>query len=498
MYLLGLDIGTGGCKATLMDFQGNVIYSGTREYPTHYPKEGWAEQDPEDWYNSACALLRDIVGRGVPAEDITAMCVSAATHTAVLLDDKLAVVRRAILWTDQRSAPQSERLHRELGEEILEITCNKVSPVWTLPQLEWVRENEPDIWARVSSIMFAKDYVRWRLTATRSTDWIDAAGSMLFDPCRQAWSERLCEILSLPAACLPPTTPPESVVGTIIPAAAVETGLSTRTLVVTGTTDTALEVFGAGALDSGQATLKLATAGRVCAITERPHPHPHLFNYRHVLRDRWYPGTGTKSCASSFRWFRDVFCGCESEVARIAGQNAYELIDSEAAKAPVGAEGLLFHPYLLGELSPYNDPHLKASFTGITMRHSKAHFARAVLEGVALSLLDSMSVLEELAIPINDIRVIGGGARSALWRQIICDAIGRSVSKPRVDDSSFGGAMLAGIGAGVFADARTAVTQCVRLSDPTVPNPDNHLTYRTILGRYKAVHDCMAEVYHKG
>ena len=495
--LLGIDIGSGACKMTLIDFGGKVIATGTKEYPTYYPQSGWAEQDPEDWYGALCDVLTDWSIRGSDIQGIAAICISAPTHTAVLLDKDFIPLRKAILWTDKRSIEQSEKLASQYGDMIFGLSYNRVDPVWTLPQLTWVKENEPEVWEKVVRIMFAKDYVRWRLTGTYVTDWIDAMGSMLFDAADLTWSESLCSLVPLDMNKLPPVMSPTDVVGRVTRQAAYETGLTEGTPVIVGTTDTALEVFGAGAVRPGQTTVKLATAGRICVISDRAYPHPHLLNYCHVVRGCWYPGTGTKSCASSYRWFRDVFCQQEQNVAEYSGLSEYQLIDAGAAKVPIGCEGLFFHPYLLGELSPYGDPHLKASFTGVTMRHSREHFARAVLEGVAFSLLDCVSVFEELSVSFGDIRIIGGGAKSLLWSQIVCDVLGMPASKPEIDDSSFGGAMLAGIGVGVFDDATQAVSTCVRLARHITPNMENHEKYKRYFKIYKEVHDNLASTYRE-
>jgi xylulokinase len=495
--LLGIDIGSGACKMTLIGFSGQVRSSGAREYPTYYPQPGWAEQDPEDWYTAVSNVLADWRANDVDTSDIAAICVSAPTHTAVLLDKDFTPLRRAILWTDQRSIEQSEKLVSKYDDMILRLSYNRVDPVWTLPQLMWVKENEPQMWENIANIMFAKDYVRWRLTGTYATDWIDAMGSMLFDATNLTWSDELCDLLTLNPHDLPQVMSPIDVAGRVTKTAAHETGLTEGTPVIVGTTDTALEVFGAGAIEPGQSTVKLATAGRICIISDRAYPHPHLFNYRHVVPGYWYPGTGTKSCASSYRWFRDVFCEQEQNVARYLSSSAYQLIDAEAARVPIGCEGLLFHPYLLGELSPYGDPYLKASFTGITMRHSRAYFARAILEGVAFSLLDCMSIFEELSMSISDIRMIGGGARSLLWSQIVCDVLGMPASKPEIDDSSFGGAMLAGIGIGVFKDAKEAVSTCVRLARRITPSMENHQKYQRHFRIYKELHDNLTSTYRE-
>lgn len=487
-YLLGVDLGSGAVKLTLLSTEGKVVATTKKEYPTYYPKVAWAEQDPEDWYQTFKDTFQELLSKsGINSQDILAMALDAATHTAVLMDENFNPLRKAILWTDQRSRKQAEFLKKEYDEQIFASTYHHPDPMWTLPQNLWVRDNEPEVWKKTKRILFAKDYLRYRLTGEYVTDWIEALGSMFFDAATKEWSKELCDLMEFPVESLPKVVSPTDIVGKISKQTAKETGLAEDTTVVAGAPDTALEVFAAGAVRLGQSTVKLATAGRICVVTDKAYPHRFLVNYYHVIPGKWYPGTGTRSCASSYRWYRDT----------IAGGRAYNLLDEAAAEIPVGAEGLFYHPYLLGENTPYADPCLRGSFTGISMNHTQAHFSRAVLEGVAFSLRDCLTVIQSLNMEMKDVRIIGGGAQSPLWRQIVSDVLGLKVAKAEIDDSSFGSAMLAGIATGVFSGFEEAVDQCVKLKEVVEPNMDNHQKYERLFVLYKEIHDSMASVYHK-
>jgi xylulokinase len=478
--------------------QGNVIATTYREYRTCFPKIGWSEQEPEDWYDAFVKSFANMLKQThIDPRDILALAPDSATHTAVLMDEDFNVLRRAILWTDQRSIKQCEYLNKNYKDEIFRITHHYPDTVWTLPQNLWVRENEPEIWDRTRRMLFAKDYFRYRLTGEYVTDWIDALGSMFFDAGKKNWSKRLCDVMGFPVEDLPKVVAPTEIVGRVTAQAARETGLSEGTLVIAGASDTSLEVLAAGAVRLGQATVKLATAGRICVVTDKAYPHSLLFNYYHVIPGLWYPGTGTRSCAASYRWYRDTFGDYEKEKSRKAGRSAYSLLDEAAGEIPVGSEGLFFHPYLLGELTPYKDPYLRASFTGFSMKHTKAHANRAVLEGVAFSLRDCLSVVENLGLDIEEARIIGGGAQSLLWRRIVADVLGLEVSKAAVDDSSFGAALLAGVSTSVFSDFEEAVNRSVRIEETVKPNPANHDKYEKLFALYKEIHDDLADTYRR-
>jgi xylulokinase len=494
-YLLGIDLGSGSVKATLIDQDGRHVADAGSEYPTHYPQNGWAEQEPEDWVQAALLTIRRLLSQGtVQAVEIAALSVDAATHTAVLLDEAGRPLDRAIFWTDQRSAAQAEWLNRRHGDLIRRQTLNTASSVWTLPQLLWLREHKPAVLDQTRLILFAKDYLRYRLTGDQSTDRIEAVGSLFYDAIARRWSGELCALAGLPPSCLPLVREPTDQAGVISAEAARDSGLRQGTPVIAGMTDTAMELVAVGAIRPGQSAVKLATAGRFYRISDRPCLNPFLINYPHILPGAWYPGAATKASASSLRWYRDAFSAKQSEEER---QSSYQRLDEAAATVEPGCEGLFFHPYLMGELTPYNDASLRGSFVGVTMRHRQAHFTRAVLEGVAFSLRDCYAILDEEGLAPAETRIIGGGAKSPLWRQIMADVLGIPVDKPEHDDSSFGAAMVAGVGCGLFASVVDATERCVRLAGRTEPDLARHLRYEQHYRRYKAIHDALAPVYQR-
>ncbi|MDF2926909.1 MAG: xylB [Paenibacillaceae bacterium] len=484
-YVLGIDFGGGASKATLLGADGKVAAVSTTEYPTYYPRTGYAEQDPRDWYQATCRNIAAVISEsGAKPESIAAVCLDAATHTAVLMDEGCRVLRPAIYWTDTRSGDQVRRLQEHHRGLILEQAYHEPDTIWTLPQLMWVKEREPDIWSRVKRLLFAKDYVRYLLTGVYATDYIEAEGSMLFDCRNKCWSPELCGIPGLAVDLLPPVMSPMDQAGTITARAAGDTGLAPGTPVICGTTDTALEVLAAGAVRPGQMTVKLATAGRICVITDRPVTGRHLITYSHVVPGLSYPGTATKSCAASYRWYRDVFGG------------EYARLNDEAAAAPPGCDGLFFHPYLNGELTPYADPGLCGSFVGIRAGHTRSHFSRAVLEGVAFSLLDCLHELERMGIPYRQQAVIiGGGASSPLWRQITADVLGIALEEKSRSDSSLGGAMLAGVAAGFFPDLEAGLRASTHTVSVTRPRTALTEWYAGRFTQYKAIHDALAPIY---
>lgn len=485
-YVLGVDIGSGSVKLTLLSREGQIAATAGCEYPTYYPQVGWCEQDPEDWCRAFRTAFRDILTQsGAKAEQIEALSFDAATHTAVLLDENRQLLRRAILWTDQRSKAQVQYLKDNCLDTIMDQVMNAPTTVWTLPQFMWLRTHEPEVWGKIRHILFAKDYLRYRMTGTMETDTIDAAGSMFYDARRECWSKELCAIGGIDPAWLPELRKPTDIVGTVDAGCAAEFGLAEGTRILVGTTDTVMEVLAAGNVEPGHATVKLATAGRICIVTDHALDSKFIFNYRHVVPGLWYPGTATASCAASYRWYRDAI-----------GREPFAQLNEPAEHIAPGSDGLMFHPYLNGELTPYNDPDLKGSYTGISSIHTTAHFTRATLEGVAMSLKDCLNTLDELGVTMKRVRIIGGGAKGLLWRQIVSDVLNLEVQKVKVDDSSFGTAMLTAVGIGWFDSFAQAAETCVQIDSVTRPIPENRSVYEKLFPRYKAIHDALAPIYH--
>jgi len=486
-YLLGIDFGGGASKATLIDLEGNIVAENTVEYPTLYPSSGACEQDPSDWIRALQENTQALLQKsGIDSADILSVAIDSATHTSLVCDASYRPLRNAMHWTDSRSRQQADRLREACGEELFQKTYHKPDTIWTLPQLLWLKENEPALFEKIRYVFFEKDYIRYFLTGVYCTDHIEAQGSMLFDCNRMQWDDGLCAMAGIRADMLPPVVKPTDIVGNVTEAAASLTGLCPGTPVICGTTDTVMEVFAAGAVKPGDMTVKLATAGRICVVTDKAYPDRHLVNYSHVAEGMWYPGTATKAAAASYRWFRDTFGG------------EYAALNEQAETIPLGCDGLLYHPYLNGELTPYADPVLCGSFTGLRATHTKAHFVRAVLEGVAYSMLDCKQYLDSLQIPCGTVATaIGGGAKGKLWLQILSDVLGIALQTTQSSDSSLGSAMLAGISVGAFRDVEDAVEKCVKQKVIVYPNPENTRKYGEIFAVYKNIHDALAPVYRQ-
>lgn len=486
-YLLDIDFGGGASKATLLDKNGNIIAENSVEYPTLYPQNGACEQDPADWIQALQENIRALLDKsGIDSADILSVAIDSATHTTLVCDESYRPLHNAMHWTDSRSCTQANSLRETYGDQIFQKTYHKPDTIWSLPQLLWLKENKPELFEEVRFVFFEKDYIRYYLTGVYCTDYIEAQGSMLFDYESMQWDAQLCKLAGITVDMLPPVVKPTDIVGSVTYQAAVQTGLCTGTPVICGTTDTVLEVFAAGAVKPGDMTVKLATAGRICVITDKAYPDRHLVNYSHVEEGLWYPGTATKAAAASYRWFRDTFGGVYAELNELAEDVA------------IGCEGLLYHPYINGELTPYADPTLCGSFTGIRATHTKGHFVRAVMEGVSYSMLDCKQYLDKLQIPYGTVATaIGGGAKSMLWLQMLSDVLGTTLKTTQSSDSSLGAAMLAGIAAGVFQDVNDAVEKCVKEKDVVYPNSDNTEKYRKVFGTYKKIHDALAPVYRE-
>jgi xylulokinase len=448
-YLLGVDIGSSACKGSIVDFNGILVSHTTTDYTIETDEQdrenrtkrnNWAELDPEVWFDAFRTCIQTCLKSGnVKAHELVAMSVCGPAHNAVLFDENNAVLRPVILWWDKRSAEQSAWLDRHFGDEIFDITCQPVHPSWTLSQLLWIREREPYTFRRIRRLLIGKDYITYRLTGSWKTDWYDAMGTQLLDGKSRTWSERICSILELPLSCLPPVEDPFHISGYVSAQAAKETGLPEGLPVAVGSGDSVVEAFGVAALNEGDCLVKLATTGTVSIVTKKPHPNRKYMTYFHVLPDLYYLIAATNSGASSLQWFNRVF--------RQGQQKSYEYMEEIARKISPGCDGLIYHPYLTGERSPYWDPNLRGDFVGISSHHDFGHFVRAVLEGVAFSLRDCAEIYRELDIPVKRAIIVGGGARLGLWRSITANALNMQLLVPRVPSpqvTTFGAAILAG------------------------------------------------------
>lgn len=492
--ILGIDLGGSSSKATMLDGQGKVIATSSREYPAYSPQPGWLEQDADELYDAVIINIKNCIAKaGIDSGRIEAVCLDAATHMAVLCDENDRPVRKFIHWSDSRCSKQVKYLKENAADLISRYSVNSVSTAWTLPQLMWLKENEPDTLRSAKKLYYLKDYIRSRITGDFCTDTLEVMGGLLSDDQSGNWVPELCRMAGIEHVALPEVKGALDIAGYISTEAANLTGLAAGTPVIVGTTDTALEVFATGAVNKGDATVKLATAGRICVMTDAPVPNHQFFNYRHVIPGLWYPGTGTRSCAASYKWYRNVF----GEFEALDGKNAYQELDRAAEAVPPGSEDLYFHPYLLGEMTPYYDDKLRASFTGVGMHHTKGHFNRAVMEGISYSMRDCLEEVKAQNIPVNEYRVIGGGAKGKVWRQILADVLAMPLTITKDNDSSLGAAMLAGVAVGIFADFKDSVDKCVKVTDVVSPIPENCEVYAKGFENYRMIQRAMAEVYHK-
>lgn len=496
--LIGVDVGSSDCKVMVMDTQGRILASAARPYPTRYPRFNWAENDPEDWFQAACHAIRaSLQASQIDSQSVSAIAVDGPAHNVALMDESGAVIYPTLHWSDLRSIPQAERLEKTHAVRIFEITGSRVNPSWTLTQLLWLKENEPDVWGRLRRLLVTKDYVRYRLTGVYQTDVYDAIGTQLYNVSGENWSDELCRLLDFPREWLPPIAHAAQVSGGLTEAAAHDTGLCAGTPVVVSSGDSVIEALGIGAVQTGDCIVKIGTAANVNLVTTRPYPSQQTITYRHVVDPCWFSITPTNAGASTMRWFRDTFCAHEVETAGREGKNAYELIDQLALNAAAGCEGLLFHPYLMGERAPYWDPHLRGDFVGIRAGHRRQHFARAILEGVAFSIRDCLEVVQGLGEPIKRYFLIGGGAKSPLWRQILADVLGQTLVKPAVEDAAFGAAVIAGVGVGVFSSMAEATHICAQVETAIHPNPDHQALYGDYFATYRAIaRDLTAHNHH--
>ena len=480
--LLGIDFGTGGCKVTVIDPSGAVVESASGEYPTSHPKPAWAEQNPADWYRVMCCVLKKLKHR----RKVAAIALDSYTHGAVLLNRRMEVIRPTIIWTDQRSVAECAALKKDHFDLIFKTAYQAPTPTWTLPQMLWLKNNEPRVHKQTRHMLFVKDYVRFLLTGEIACDSVEAQGTLFWDMRRGCWSEALCDLAGLSLGMLPRICKPTDIAGALTRQAAADTGLPEGTPVVMGASDSAVEDYAAGAIEPGQCILKLATAGNVNVMTAKPHPHRETLTYSHVVPGLWYTVTATNSAAVCQRWYRDMFC---------APGTHYDELDRAAAQSQPGSNGVFFHPYLQGERSPYWDANLRGSFTGLSMANSRGDVSRALLEGVAYSLRDCYRTIEKMRLKVSEFILIGGGAKSPLWSGIVCDVFNAPVKCPACCDASFGSALLAGVGTGVFESEAAAVRRCLTYDRTLTPDPERAAFYAKQFVHYRHVHDALARCY---
>ncbi|HVG17857.1 MAG TPA: xylulokinase [Blastocatellia bacterium] len=490
--LLGIDVSTTGAKSLIIDGDGKVLADATAPLAVSTPRPLWSEQDPESWWQAVVNSTREALARAdIPGARVAAIGLTGQMHGLILLDERRAVLRPAILWNDQRCGAECDDIRAIFGKEnLVQVTGNDALTGFTAPKILWVQKNEPEIYSRVRHILLPKDYIRFKLTSTMAMDKADGSGTMLFDLKARDWSDEVLAALNIPRDWLPRTYEGPEVTGRVSPEAAEITGLRAGVPVVAGGGDQAAQAVGVGAVESGIVALTLGTSGVVFAATESPliDAEGRLHAFCHSVPGRWHLMCVMLSAAGSLQWYRDS----------LAPQTSFEDLVAEAADVPAGSKGLLFLPYLTGERTPYPDPLARAAMVGLTVRHGRAHMTRAVLEGVAFGLKDSFELIKGAGLgTIEQVRVSGGGAKSLLWRQILADVLGvELVSVNTTEGAAYGAALLAGVGNKTWPDVDTACSKTVRTQNRVTPSDKTMTVYEELYPHYRNLYAALKPTFN--
>jgi xylulokinase len=463
------------------------------------PRPGWAEQNPEDWWQATITSFKQVLG-SAGGDPVAGIGLTGQMHGLVLLDEAGEVLRPCIMWNDQRTAPQCAEIEQKVGRaKLVELAGKPALTGFTAGKILWVRENEPEVYRRARHVLLPKDYVRYRLTGTMAMDVADGSGTLLMDVRRRAWSDELLKLLDVPREWLPSLHESHEVVAEVRAEAASVTGLQAGTPVVAGAGDQAAQSIGTGIAHEGVVSVTIGTSGVVFAATSkyRFDPTGELHAYCHAVPDTWHLMGVTLSAGGSLRWFRDTLCEAEKAEAARTGRDVYDIITELASTAPVGSDGLLFLPYLTGERTPHADPNARGVFFGLSLRHTKAHMARAVLEGVTFSLRECLDLLCDLGQSCSRVRVSGGGSRSTFWRQMMADVFGAEIAEVNVTQgAAYGAALLAGVGTGVYSSEEQACERTVHEAGSTKPGP-NAGEYARSYERYRALYPALAPEFRR-
>lgn len=478
-YLIGVDIGTSGTKTVLFDENGNKIRSKTVEYPMYQPKNGWAEQDPEDWYNAVYETLK-YVSDGI--DNICGIGLSGQMHGLVMLDKDGKVIRPSIIWCDQRTGKECEEITSLVGKErLVEITANPALTGFTASKILWVRNNEPDNYKKCAKILLPKDYIRYRLTGEFATEVSDASGMQLLDVPNRCWSDEVLEKLNIDKNLLAPVYESVEVTGKVT-----GIGILEGVPVVGGAGDNAAAAVGSGVVESGKAFTTIGTSGVVYAHTDKPviDKGGRVHTFCCAVPGKWHVMGVTQGAGLSLKWFRTNF----------APELNYKEIDELASTVKIGAESLLYLPYLMGERTPHLDPDARGVFFGISAMHEKKHFLRAVMEGVTYSLRDCLEVLKEMDIPLSDMVAVGGGGTSALWREMLCGTFNLPVKTIEAGEGpALGVAILAGVGTGIYPSVEEACRKLIKFTEPQ--KPKNVEQYEKFYRVFASIYPQIKQIY---
>lgn len=502
-YLLGVDLGTSGTKTVLFDENGQTLASKTIEYPLLQPKNGWAEQDPKFWYDATIDSIKSVLQTSkVNSEDVVALSIAGQMHGLVMLDKNGKVLRNSILWCDARTQKQCDEITALVGKQrLIEINANPALTGFTAPKILWVRENEPEIYKECATILLPKDYVRYMLTGEKAMEISDASGTNLLDITNRVWSDEILEKLSIEKSLMPPIIESSAIAGHITKEIAALTGLKEGTIVAGGAGDNAAAALGTGVCKEGDAFVTLGTSGVIFAHTNKPSIDPlgRVHTFCAAVKNSWTVMSCTLAAGLSLRWTRDELYSFEKDAEAAKGNDVYNLMTENASKIPVGADGLVYLPYLMGERSPVLDPNARGVFFGLTARHTKSHMTRAVLEGITLSQRHNLDVLHQMDINPVNLTACGGGAQSPFWRQLLADILQcKIVTTTSKEGPALGAAILAGVAAGVFESVEQGCAKLVKMSEKfSDTNKDNAAKYDEVYKMYSFLYPTLRPAFSK-
>ena len=481
-YLIGVDIGTSATKTVLFDGECRVVESASQEYPLYQPQNGWAEQEPLDWYCAVVATIKQVIKKsGVAAADIKGIGLSGQMHGLVMLNQANEVIRRAIIWCDQRTGKECEEITARVGaERLIEITANPALTGFTASKILWVRNHEADNYKACRHILLPKDYIRFCMTGEFATEVSDASGMQLLDVPNRCWSQEILEKLEIDPSWLPKVYESPEVTGTVSKEFAAKTGLSADTVVVGGAGDNAAAAVGTGIVQDGKAFTTIGTSGVVFAHTSKPliDPKGRVHTFCCAVPGCWHVMGVTQAAGLSLKWFRDNLAEKFKDEAVLKDADVYDLMSEAAAKVPIGSRRLIYLPYLMGERTPHLNPNCRGVFFGLSAIHTKADMLRAVMEGVSYSLTDCLDVLKEMKVSVNEMMACGGGGKSRIWRQMLADMYGCEVKTIKAQEGpALGVAILAGVGAGIFKDVPSACRNFINQDTWCQPNPEAQAYY---------------------
>lgn len=497
-YLIGIDLGTSGTKTVLFDRSGSVIASATVEYPLYQEHNGWAEQEPIDWWNAAVDTIKAVLSESnISPKEIKGIGISGQMHGLVMLNSDGEVLRRSIIWCDQRTAAECEEITAKVGaSRLIEITANPAMTGFTASKILWVRKHEPEIYAKCAHILLPKDYIRYKLTGVFATEVSDASGMQLLDVPNRCWSSEILNKLEIDPKLLGTVYESPEITGYISETAAQLTGLATGTPVVGGAGDNAAAAVGTGVVSDGKAFTTIGTSGVVFAHTDKItiDPKGRVHTFCCAVPGAWHVMGVTQAAGLSLKWFRDNFCASEIETARGMGVDPYFLMDKQAERSPIGCRKLIYLPYLMGERTPHADPDCRGVFFGLSAIHTKYDMLRAVMEGVAYSQRDSFEILRSMGVCTTEMMACGGGGSSALWRQMLADVYNCPVSTVKSKEGpALGVAILAGVGAGLYASVQEACAEMIHTNPPQVPIAENVPKYEKVYRVYASLYPALRE-----